>query len=164
MPAGSPRLISSPPTPLSPGSVPATACPLARPSAPTWPSAFKWGGIDVWFDEVASQVEIVELGGEWIAHPWDLVAKNADHLARDFAIAGRSGLSRRRQATAAIIGSAERLFIHETARIDPYTVFDTTGGPITIAAGWSCSRSLGSRALAISAAIPNCSGPTSAVV
>ena len=95
----------------------------------------KWGGIDVWFDEVASQVEIVELGGEWIAHPWDLVVKNADHLARDFAIAGRSGLSRRHQATAAIIGSAERLFIHETARIDPYTVFDTTGGPITIAAG-----------------------------
>jgi UDP-N-acetylglucosamine diphosphorylase/glucosamine-1-phosphate N-acetyltransferase len=95
----------------------------------------KWGEIDVWFDEVASQVEIVELGGEWIAHPWDLVVKNADHLARDFAIAGRSGLSRRHQATAAIIGSAERLFIHETARIDPYTVFDTTGGPITIAAG-----------------------------
>jgi UDP-N-acetylglucosamine diphosphorylase/glucosamine-1-phosphate N-acetyltransferase len=33
------------------------------------------------------------------------------------------------------VGPAGRLFIHETARIDPYTVFDTTNGPITIEAG-----------------------------
>jgi len=97
--------------------------------------ALEWGGIDAWFDEMAFRAEVVDLGGEWIAHPWDLVAKNADHLARDFAIAGRSGLSRCHWANAAVVGSAERLFIHETARIDPYTVFDTTGGPITIAAG-----------------------------
>src|SRR5512135_235778 len=95
----------------------------------------EWGGIDAWFDEVAFRAEVVDLGGEWIAHPWDLVAKNADHLARDFAIAGRSGLSRRHQATAAIVGPAERLFIHETARIDPYTVFDTSSGPIVVEAG-----------------------------
>src|SRR5512142_2465388 len=97
--------------------------------------ALEWGGIDAWFDEVASRAEVVDLGGEWIAHLWDLVAKNADHLARDFAAAGRSGLSRCHRANAALVGSAERLSIHETARIDPYTVFDTTGGPITIAAG-----------------------------
>ena len=31
----------------------------------------------------------------------------------------------------ALVGPASRLRIHETARIDPYTVFDTTNGPIT---------------------------------
>ncbi len=31
--------------------------------------------------------------------------------------------------------AGDRLAIHETARVDPYTVFDTTNGPITIAAG-----------------------------
>ena len=46
----------------------------------------------------------------------------------------------RRRATATwppppLVGPADRLFVHETARIDPYTVFDTTSGPITVAAG-----------------------------
>ena len=35
----------------------------------------------------------------------------------------------------ALVGPAERLLIHAEARIDPYTVFDTTGGPITIESG-----------------------------
>jgi UDP-N-acetylglucosamine diphosphorylase/glucosamine-1-phosphate N-acetyltransferase len=109
--------------------------PACAAVGPNLTVGLKWGRIDAWFDELPSRAEIVELGGEWIAHPWDLVVKNADHLARDFATAGRSGLSSHHQATAAIVGSAERLFIHETVRIDPYTVFDTTGGPITIAAG-----------------------------
>ncbi len=64
-----------------------------------------------------------------------MVARNGDHLVRDFEAAGRAGVSNRHLATAAIVGPADRLAIHETARIDPYTVFDTTGGPITIEAG-----------------------------
>ena len=60
---------------------------------------------------------------------------NADHVARDFAAEGKVGLSNRHLATAALVGPADRLFIHESARIDPYTVFDTTNGPITVAAG-----------------------------
>ena len=109
--------------------------PACAAGGPDRAVALEWGGIDAWFDAMACRAEVVDLGGEWIAHPWDLVAKNADHLARDFAIAGRSGLSRCHRANAAVVGSAERLFLHETARVDPYTVFDTTSGPITVAAG-----------------------------
>src|SRR6201999_827727 len=76
-----------------------------------------------------------ELGGDWIARPWDLVARNADHVVRDFHTSGQVGVSNRHLATAAIVGPADRLYIHESARIDPYTVFDTTSGPITVAAG-----------------------------
>ena len=32
----------------------------------------------------------------------------------------------------ALVGPSDRLRIHETARIDPYTVFDTTNGPIIL--------------------------------
>jgi UDP-N-acetylglucosamine diphosphorylase/glucosamine-1-phosphate N-acetyltransferase len=92
-------------------------------------------GVDAWFEEVAGELECVELGGEWIARPWDLIARNAYHLARDFAASGRVGLGDRPPSSVALVGPAERLFIHETARIDPYTVFDTTNGPITIEAG-----------------------------
>ena len=91
--------------------------------------------VDSWFDEVASKVKCFEIGGEWITRPWDLVAKNADHLARDFATGGRVGQNCPHRQNLALVGPAERLLIHEEARIDPYTVFDTTGGPITIESG-----------------------------
>jgi UDP-N-acetylglucosamine diphosphorylase / glucose-1-phosphate thymidylyltransferase / UDP-N-acetylgalactosamine diphosphorylase / glucosamine-1-phosphate N-acetyltransferase / galactosamine-1-phosphate N-acetyltransferase len=85
---------------------------------------------DAWFEDLASEVECREVGGEWVRRPWDLVARNADHLARDFAAGGRPA-----RADVVVVGPADRLSIHETARIDPYTVFDTTGGPITVEAG-----------------------------
>ncbi|GAC1475174.1 MAG: putative sugar nucleotidyl transferase [Isosphaeraceae bacterium] len=93
------------------------------------------GGVDSWFEDVATRREGHEIGGEWVLRPWDIVAKNADHVVRDFADEGKVGVSNRHLATAALVGPLDRLFIHETARIDPYTVFDTTSGPITIGAG-----------------------------
>ena len=93
------------------------------------------GGVDAWFEDLTARAECREVGGEWIARPWDLVARNADHLTRDFTLGGKSGLTNRHLASAAIVGPSERLSIHESARIDPYTVFDTTLGPITIASG-----------------------------
>ena len=93
------------------------------------------GGVDGWFEELARRVECRDVGGEWVARPWDLVARNPEHLVRDFEARGRTGLTNRHLASAAIVGPADRLDIHESARIDPYTVFDTTNGPITIAAG-----------------------------
>ena len=74
----------------------------------------------------------LEVGGEWIERPWDLVSKNGDHLHRDFTTAGKSGVSNRHLAKLALVGPVDRLWIHETVRIDPYTVFDTVNGPITL--------------------------------
>jgi UDP-N-acetylglucosamine diphosphorylase/glucosamine-1-phosphate N-acetyltransferase len=97
--------------------------------------ALEPGGADGWFEAVAAASECQEVGGEWIERPWDIVARNAAHVERDFRTEGKVGLSNRHLTTAALVGPVDRLFIHETARIDPYTVFDTTNGPITIAAG-----------------------------
>ena len=108
------------------------ACALVGPEQAV---ALEPNGVGVWFDELAVKLRGRELGGEWIQHPWDLVARNADHLIRDFTAEGEVGLSHPYLATAALVGPTDRLFIHETARIDPYTVFDTTNGPITVAAG-----------------------------
>jgi UDP-N-acetylglucosamine diphosphorylase / glucose-1-phosphate thymidylyltransferase / UDP-N-acetylgalactosamine diphosphorylase / glucosamine-1-phosphate N-acetyltransferase / galactosamine-1-phosphate N-acetyltransferase len=92
-------------------------------------------GVTSWFDEIAARYGGTEIGGEWIGRPWDLVARNAEHVVRDFDALGNVGVSNRHLATAALVGPVDRLYIHESARIDPYTVFDTTGGPITVAAG-----------------------------
>ena len=93
------------------------------------------GGVDSWFEGIAARLKGREVGGEWVTRPWDLVAVNADHVARDFAIEGKVGISNRHLATTALVGPVDRLFVHESARVDPCTVFDTTNGPITVAAG-----------------------------
>jgi UDP-N-acetylglucosamine diphosphorylase/glucosamine-1-phosphate N-acetyltransferase len=89
-------------------------------------------GVDSWFERVANTFGCTELGGEWIVRPWDLVAKNGAHLERDFVELARPGVTNRHLTTMALVGPAHLLSIHETARIDPYTVFDTTNGPISL--------------------------------
>jgi UDP-N-acetylglucosamine diphosphorylase/glucosamine-1-phosphate N-acetyltransferase len=91
--------------------------------------------VTAWFEQMAARLDCVDVRGEWIARPWDIVAKNADHLVRDFHAGDASGVSQAHIATLALVGPADRLAIHEAARVDPYTVFDTTNGPITVAAG-----------------------------
>jgi UDP-N-acetylglucosamine diphosphorylase/glucosamine-1-phosphate N-acetyltransferase len=91
--------------------------------------------VDTWFERMTAKHGAMEVGGEWINRPWDLVSKNGDHLERDFAAAGNLGVSNRHLATLALVGPSDRLWIHETARIDPYTVFDTTNGPIMLGPG-----------------------------
>jgi UDP-N-acetylglucosamine diphosphorylase/glucosamine-1-phosphate N-acetyltransferase len=93
--------------------------------------------VDEWFEELAArpQCECFEVGGEWIHRPWDLVAKNNEHLIRDFESGPRAGFSNRHLSTVAIVGPSDRLAVHESARIDPYVVLDTTNGPITIGPG-----------------------------
>ena len=73
------------------------------------------------------------MGGEWIFRPWDLVARNGAYIERDFREAKRSGVTNRQLSTLALVGPSNLLRVHETARIDPYTVFDTTNGPIIVA-------------------------------
>jgi UDP-N-acetylglucosamine diphosphorylase/glucosamine-1-phosphate N-acetyltransferase len=108
------------------------ACALVGPDEAV---ALEPNGVGAWFDAMAARLGGHELGGEWIERPWDIVARNAEHVVRDFKAEGKVGLSNRHLTTAALVGPADRLFIHERARIDPYTVFDTTNGPITVAAG-----------------------------
>jgi UDP-N-acetylglucosamine diphosphorylase/glucosamine-1-phosphate N-acetyltransferase len=89
-------------------------------------------GVDYWFEQMTARHGGLEIGGEWIHRPWDLVSKIGDHLHRDFASTDKFGVSNRHLAKLALVGPVDRLCIHETARIDPYTVFDTTNGPIIL--------------------------------
>jgi UDP-N-acetylglucosamine diphosphorylase/glucosamine-1-phosphate N-acetyltransferase len=85
-----------------------------------------------WFEELVHRLEVIEVGGQWIQRPWDLVNANNAQLQADFETFGRKGVTNRHLAKMAVVGPVDRLFVHETARIDPYTVFDTTDGPIMV--------------------------------
>ena len=50
-----------------------------------------------------------DLGGEWIQHPWDRVAKNGAHLERDFVALTRNGLGTAIPANLALVGHPDRL-------------------------------------------------------
>ena len=105
-----------------------------------WVGPGQAAGLDLhtsagWFEKLQREVDCVELGGEWISRPWDLVAKNAAHLVRDCDVLGSAGAAPQYAGSAAVVGPRERLWIHETVRVDPYTVFDTTAGPIRVEAG-----------------------------
>jgi UDP-N-acetylglucosamine diphosphorylase/glucosamine-1-phosphate N-acetyltransferase len=89
-------------------------------------------GVDSWFDQMLAEHGGLDVGGDWINRPWDLVSLNAQHLERDFGAADHVGVSNRHLATLALVGPVDRLCIHDSARIDPYTVFDTTNGPISL--------------------------------
>ena len=94
--------------------------------------SLEFHGIESWFERLASRRAGVEVGGNWIRRPWDLVAANGAHIERDVAQTQLCSVTNRQLATLALVGPSNLLYIHETARIDPYTVFDTTNGPIVI--------------------------------
>ena len=89
-------------------------------------------GIDSWFEKIAERYTGSEVGGEWMHRPWDLVARNGEHIERGFQEGGQNEVTKRQLATLALVGPSNLLRMHETARIDPYTVFDTTTGPIVV--------------------------------
>lgn len=105
------------------------ACALVGPDDAV---ALEPHGVDSWFERILARHASVDVGGEWIARPWDLVARNAAYLHRDFVEMGGPSVTNRHLTAMALVGPANRLRIHETARIDPYTVFDTTNGPIVL--------------------------------
>jgi UDP-N-acetylglucosamine diphosphorylase/glucosamine-1-phosphate N-acetyltransferase len=89
-------------------------------------------GIHSWFDQIASRYSAVDVGGEWMHRPWDLVSRNGSYIERDFQEGRSNGVTNRQLSTLALVGPSDKLRVHETARIDPYTVFDTTNGPIVV--------------------------------
>jgi UDP-N-acetylglucosamine diphosphorylase/glucosamine-1-phosphate N-acetyltransferase len=89
-------------------------------------------GIDSWFERVMERYKGTEVGGEWMHRPWDLVARNGAYIERDFHEVGQIGVTNRQLSTLALVGPSNLLRVHDTARIDPYTVFDTTTGPIVV--------------------------------
>jgi hypothetical protein len=91
--------------------------------------------VDAWFEEMANCLDAIDIEGEWIDRLDELVARNADHLIRDFAGSRSAGFDDRPTIPGTLVGPSSRLHVHPTARVDPDTCFDTRGGPITIEAG-----------------------------
>jgi UDP-N-acetylglucosamine diphosphorylase/glucosamine-1-phosphate N-acetyltransferase len=71
-------------------------------------------------------------GGHLIRYLWDLIEQNARQLVADFPLNDSGQPCRQREATPALVGPADRLFVAPTARLDPMVVADTTSGPVVV--------------------------------
>src|SRR5262245_522204 len=69
--------------------------------------------------------------GRLAEHLWDLVEWNGEEIATDYATLGRDEVGGR-PGTLALVGPSAELWVHETARVDPFVVADTTNGPVVI--------------------------------
>lgn len=64
-------------------------------------------------------------------HLWDLVEWNGEEIAVDFAHLDRGPVNGR-PSTLTLVGPSDALWVHETARVDPFVVADTSDGPVVV--------------------------------
>jgi UDP-N-acetylglucosamine diphosphorylase/glucosamine-1-phosphate N-acetyltransferase len=76
-----------------------------------------------------------EVGGTIVSRLWELIERNPNQITRDFDSVADRGVAGFHPNGFALIGHADNLIIHPSARIDPMVVADTTHGPVVIGAG-----------------------------
>ena len=116
----------------APGSASATASPPAPGSGPSRPSASSRNGVDGWFEDDGRPARR-RRGRRRVDRP--ALGPRRQERRPPRPRLPRRGQGRREQPPPRRpppwSGRPTGSSIHETARIDPYTVFDTTNGPIT---------------------------------
>ncbi|MDB5306260.1 MAG: hypothetical protein JWO38_462 [Gemmataceae bacterium] len=91
--------------------------------------------VDNCLDDWAQTLPAREAGGHAVRYPWDLIDHNPDQITRDFGAVCDPTDAGFHPAGFALVGPADRLFIHPSAKIDPMVVADTMGGPVWIGSG-----------------------------
>jgi UDP-N-acetylglucosamine diphosphorylase/glucosamine-1-phosphate N-acetyltransferase len=71
-------------------------------------------------------------GGRLFRWLWEIVAQNGEQIIADEAWAPESREASPSPAIVAVIGPRERLHVDPTARLDPFVLADTTGGPVVV--------------------------------
>ena len=82
--------------------------------------------------DLAQSLPTSEVGGHMIARPWDLVRHNPGRLEADFAAIRHTPEVGHHPNGFSLVGPADRLFVHPSAKIDPFVMADTTKGPVWI--------------------------------
>ena len=91
--------------------------------------------LDDCLDDWAQTLPTLEAGGDLIRYPWDVIDHNPAQIARDFDATCDPTDAGFHPAGFALVGPADQLLIHPSARIEPMVVADTTRGPVWIGPG-----------------------------
>ena len=85
--------------------------------------------------KAARAVPVQEIEARILAWPWELPLANAGAIEDDFRRLGMDGVEGRMSDCAAIWGPEERVFVAESAVVEPFACLDTTGGPVIVEEG-----------------------------
>lgn len=66
-----------------------------------------------------------------ITNLWDLINENGEAITRDFKVLG-AGIEGDLSAQASVVGEKSQLFVGKGAKVHPFAVLDTEGGPVII--------------------------------
>ncbi len=91
--------------------------------------------VDDCLEDWAQTLPRHEVGGTVIGRVWELIDHNGAELAHDFDATCDPSAAGYHPTGFALVGHADRLFIHPSARVDPLVVADTTRGPVVVGAG-----------------------------
>ncbi|MCS6866428.1 MAG: putative sugar nucleotidyl transferase, partial [Gemmataceae bacterium] len=69
-----------------------------------------------------------DVGGVVVNHPWEFIDHNCEQLEADFDAHCAGSETGYHPMGFGLVGPTDRLFIHPTARVDPFVVADTTTG------------------------------------
>lgn len=86
-------------------------------------------------DSIKSNLKNKDVSLKLISFPWDLVSNNSDAIKDDFDMLPQKGVSGEFPPQATIYGDADRVYVAKTARIYPFVVLDTSGGPVIVDEG-----------------------------
>ena len=73
-----------------------------------------------------------EVKAHIIDYPWNLIHHNPEAISADFKLNGAQGLEGNVHSTAVVYGPEDQVFVAKGAEIQPFVVFDTTGGPVIV--------------------------------
>jgi UDP-N-acetylglucosamine diphosphorylase/glucosamine-1-phosphate N-acetyltransferase len=91
--------------------------------------------LDDCLDDLVQSLPAQDAGGHVVRHPWDLLDRNPGQLALDFDALCDPSAAGYHPTGFAVVGPADRLLVHPSAKIDPMVVADTTAGPVWIGPG-----------------------------
>lgn len=74
----------------------------------------------------------VRISGTLLNYPWDLLFANEEWLRRDHQWRRKTDALSSIPSQVAIVGNVDDVFIHASARLDPFVVIDATSGPVWI--------------------------------
>ena len=82
--------------------------------------------------KIAEKRARVDAGGLLAERPWDLISHNPERLTLDFRLREPDSSPEALDPRVAIVGPKDGVYIHPTARLDPFVVIDSTHGPVWI--------------------------------
>lgn len=91
--------------------------------------------VDDCLEDWAQTLPRREVGGAVIGRAWELLDHNGAELEHDFDVTCDPTAAGYHPTGFALVGHADRLFIHPSARVDPLVVADTTRGPVVVGEG-----------------------------